>query len=125
MYTIAESRREWRGAQSGRRFLVHQAVQEVVELALFSRRETLESGRRPPHALQQLRAHAHACRGEHDVLHTPVLRRRPAGHEPACLEPVDKTGHVRVIACQHRRKLGHGQRRAKLQKRAGLGWMQI
>src|SRR5436190_21967072 len=44
-------------------FLVYQAVQEVVELALFSGRETLESGRRSPHAVQQLRAHAHACRG--------------------------------------------------------------
>jgi hypothetical protein len=100
-------------------------AQEVTQLALLVRRETLKAPGRSPDAGQHPFAQPTSGRSQDDMLHAPVLAARLAGDESPRLEPVNEPGDVRVVAREERGELGHRQRRVQLKKSSRLRRVEV
>jgi len=63
--------------------------------------------------------------GQHQVLHPPVVGRRPALDQAPGLQPVDDAGDVRRVAAQPIGQVSHGQGLVELPQGHGLGKRQV
>ncbi len=118
----------WRKARPERLFgcvVPDHLAQEVSELTLLVRRETLEARGRSPDAGQHAVAQPTSGFGQDDMLDAPVLGARAAGDESPPLEPVDEAGDVGVVAREERGELGHRQRRLQLKQSSRLRRVEV
>lgn len=113
------------GSRSRERLVLKHPAQEVAQLRLLARAQTLEALARSSDLVEQpLAQPPPACR-EDDVLDPAVVGAELASHEPARLEAVDEAGHVRVVAAEEAREVAHGKRGLELEEGAGLRRMKV
>jgi len=100
-------------------------AQEVTQLTLLVRGETLKAPGGSPDTGQHPLAQPPPGCSQDDMLDAPVLGARLAGDESPRLEPVNEPGDIRVVAREEHGELSHRQRRVQLKKSSRLGRVKV
>lgn len=100
-------------------------AQEVSQLTLLVRGETLKAAGRLSDAGEHPFAQPPSGGSKDDMFDAPVLGARLAGDESARLESVNEPGDVGVVARKDRGELGHRHRRVQLKKSSRLRGVEV